>query len=88
MTRDTLAAAVADRSGIPADKVKKALKLCEEEILNSLRRGENVNLQGFGCFSAEGTPARTARNPATGETVNVGPGKKYHFRFSRTVKDK
>jgi integration host factor subunit beta len=42
-----------------------------DEIIGSLARGERVELRGFGAFSVKRRPARTGRNPRTGEQVTV-----------------
>ncbi len=42
-----------------------------EEIAAALERGDRVELRGFGAFSVKSRPARTGRNPRTGEPVTV-----------------
>ena len=42
-----------------------------EEIVAALSRGDRVELRGFGAFSVKNRPARTGRNPRTGEQVTV-----------------
>ncbi|MCT8268769.1 MULTISPECIES: integration host factor subunit beta [Afifella] len=42
-----------------------------EEIVEALCRGDRVELRGFGAFSVKNRPARTGRNPRTGEAVSV-----------------
>lgn len=41
------------------------------EITEALARGDRVELRGFGAFSVKNRPARTGRNPRTGEAVDV-----------------
>jgi len=43
-----------------------------DEITKSLSNGNRVELRGFGAFSVKKRPARVARNPRTGESVEVG----------------
>jgi DNA-binding protein HU-beta len=43
-----------------------------EEIQQSLARGERVTLPGFGTFDRRERGPRTGRNPATGETIQIG----------------
>ena len=40
-----------------------------EEVVAALARGDRVELRGFGAFSVKNRPARTGRNPRTGEQV-------------------
>lgn len=42
-----------------------------EEVTAALARGDRVELRGFGAFSVKKRPARTGRNPRTGEKVDV-----------------
>ena len=55
-----------------------------EEIVAALSRGDRVELRGFGAFSVKNRPARTGRNPRTGEQVTVS--EKY-VPFFKTGKD-
>ena len=55
-----------------------------EEIVTALARGDRVELRGFGAFSVKNRPARTGRNPRTGERVTVT---EKHVPFFKTGKD-
>lgn len=55
-----------------------------DEIAGALERGERVELRGFGAFSVRRRPARTGRNPRTGETV---PVKEKHVPFFKAGKE-
>jgi len=48
-----------------------AIHLKLNEIVAALARGDRVELRGFGAFSVKNRPARTGRNPRTGESVTV-----------------
>jgi integration host factor subunit beta len=51
--------------------VEKIVNVVFEEITEALSRGDRVELRGFGAFSVKHRPARTGRNPRTGEQVEV-----------------
>ena len=55
-----------------------------DEIVDALSKGDRVELRGFGAFSVKNRPARTGRNPRTGETVTV---EEKHVPFFKTGKD-
>jgi len=55
-----------------------------DEIVDALAQGDRVELRGFGAFSVKNRPARTGRNPRTGETVTVD---EKHVPFFKTGKD-
>ncbi|MCP1198894.1 integration host factor subunit beta [Notoacmeibacter sp. MSK16QG-6] len=51
--------------------VDRIVNVVLEEISQALIEGNRVELRGFGAFSVKNRPARTGRNPRTGETVDV-----------------
>ena len=51
--------------------VERIVATIFEEITRALERGDRVELRGFGAFSVKTRPARTGRNPRTGEPVDV-----------------
>ena len=55
--------------------LEKFTDIILKEIKNTLKRGERVELRGFGIFSSKIQKARISRNPKTGEKVNT-PAKK------------
>ena len=69
--------------------LKKDLEKFTEIILNeikqTLRRGERVELRGFGVFSTNIQKARISRNPKTGEKVNTTKKKTIHFKMSKDL---
>lgn len=56
-------------------------------ITNSLKKGEEVSIAGFGIFTAKMRAARTARNPKTGEAVKVPATRVPKFRAAKALKD-
>ncbi len=62
-----------------------------ETIINSiteaLKRGEEVSISGLGIFSAKMRNARQARNPRTGETIQVPAMRVPKFRPAKALKD-
>ena len=58
--------------------VEKIVNTIFEEIIEAMAGGDRVELRGFGAFSVRARPARSGRNPRTGETVDV-PAKAVPF---------
>ncbi len=58
-----------------------------EEIIKTLKKGGEVSIAGLGIFSVKPRAARTARNPKTGETVQVAATKVPKFRAAKALKD-
>ena len=56
-----------------------------KEIKGTLKKGERVELRGFGIFSSKIQKARISRNPKTGEKVNTPEKKTIHFKMSKDM---
>ena len=65
--------------------LKKFTEIILNEIKNSLKRGERVELRGFGVFSTNIQKARISRNPKTGEKVNTPEKKTIHFKMAKDL---
>ena len=65
--------------------LKKFSNIILKEIKNTLKRGERVELRGFGIFSSKIQKARISRNPKTGEKVNTPAKKTIHFKMSKDM---
>ena len=65
--------------------LEKFSKIILNEIKNSIKRGERVELRGFGVFSSKIQKARISRNPRTGEKVNTPAKKTIHFKMSKEM---
>ena len=55
------------------------------EIKQALKRGDRVELRGFGIFSTNTQKARISRNPKTGEKVNTPEKKTIHFKMAKEM---
>ena len=55
------------------------------EIKQALKRGDRVELRGFGIFSTNTQKTRISRNPKTGEKVNTPEKKTIHFKMAKEV---
>lgn len=64
--------------------VERIVSTVFDEIAKALARGDRVELRGFGAFSVKSRPARTGRNPRTGEPVHVA---EKHVPFFKTGKE-
>ena len=65
--------------------LKKFTNIITEEIKQTLKRGERVELRGFGVFSTNIQKARISRNPKTGEKVNTPEKKTIHFKMAKDL---
>ena len=65
--------------------LEKFTNIIIEEIKLTLKRGERVELRGFGVFSTNIQKARISRNPKTGEKVNTPEKKTIHFKMAKDL---
>ena len=65
--------------------LKKFADIILTEIKQTLKRGDRVELRGFGMFSTNIQKARISRNPKTGEKVNTPEKKIIHFKMSKEM---
>jgi integration host factor subunit beta len=63
----------------------KFTEIILKEIKRTLKRGERVELRGFGIFSTNKQKARISRNPKTGEKVNTPEKKTIHFKMAKEL---
>ena len=65
--------------------LEKFTEVILKEIKRTLRRGERVELRGFGVFSTKKQKARISRNPKTGEKVHTPEKKTIHFKMAKDL---
>ncbi|MDO8411716.1 MAG: HU family DNA-binding protein [Phenylobacterium sp.] len=83
---------IIDRVAAVDDKLTKAqAKQIVDGVFAAIRdaaiSGEEVSLPGFGKFKVQNKPARTGRNPQTGEAVQIAASKKVSFQPAKALKD-
>lgn len=66
---------------------ESAVDTMVESIVSSLRGGEEVSIAGLGIFSVRDRAARTARNPRTGEAIQVPAMKVPKFKAAKALKE-
>ena len=65
--------------------LEKFTNIIFNEIKKTLKRGERIELRGFGVFSTNIQKSRISRNPKTGEKVNTPEKKTIHFKMSKDL---
>ena len=82
-TADRLAARTGLNNGAARDAVDGVFAIIGEALAD----GEDVRLPGFGTFGTRSRPARTGRNPRSGEAVSISASTSPTFRAGKTLKD-
>ncbi|MBN1404930.1 MAG: integration host factor subunit beta [Candidatus Omnitrophica bacterium] len=88
MTKKEIAIMIADETGIKQIITKKVIQKTLDKIVDILAKGETIELRNFGIFKVKARKARIARNPRTGETVQVAPKKAVVFKPGLVMKQK
>ena len=65
--------------------LEKISTIVLSEIKQALKRGDRVELRGFGIFSTNIQKARISRNPKTGEKVNTLEKRAIHFKMAKEM---
>lgn len=87
MNKTELVAAIADKAEISKKDSEKALKAFVDVVTEELKKGEKVQLVGFGTFEVSERAAREGRNPQTGETMQIAASKSPKFKAGKALKD-
>ena len=87
MNKVELVAAIADKAGITKADAERALNAFTETVEETLKKGEQIALVGFGTFGIVERAAREGRNPATGKTIKIPAKKAPQFTAGKALKD-
>jgi integration host factor subunit beta len=70
------------------DDVELAVNCLLKQMADAIAKGERIEIRGFGSFDLHHRPARIARNPRTGEAVNLPAKVKVHFKPGKEMRDR
>ena len=87
MNKAELVADIAERTGESKMRAEELVNAVFDALTAALKRGQDGRRPAFGVFDVKETAARTARNPQTGEEVQVPAGKKARFKPGKALKD-
>ena len=87
MNKTELVAAIADQAEISKKDAEKALKAFTDVVGEQLKKGDKIQLVGFGTFEVSERAAREGRNPQTGEVMPIAASKAPNFKAGKALKD-
>ncbi|MFM2374872.1 MAG: hypothetical protein RLZZ234_867 [Candidatus Parcubacteria bacterium] len=87
MNKADIIAKVHDVLGTSKADAERAVECMIDSVVVSLKKGDEVSIAGLGIFSAKMRPARTGRNPRTGESISVPAMRVPKFRAAKALKD-
>ncbi len=87
MNKAELIDAIAAAADINKSDAGRALDAVIDSITDSLKRGDQVSLVGFGTFAVKHRAGREGRNPQTGETIQIKASNVPGFKAGKALKD-
>ena len=87
MNKSDIADRVAGRAGVGKAAAGDVVDAVFEAIAEALARGEDVRVAGFGTFGTRRRPARTGRNPRTGESLEIVASTAPTFKAGKPLRD-
>ena len=87
MNKTELVAAMAEKAELSKKDAEKALKAFTDVVAEELKKGEKIQLVGFGTFEVSERKAREGRNPQTGEIMPIAASKAPKFKAGKALKD-
>ena len=87
MNKAELIAAVAAKTEVSQKEAGAVVAAVLDEIKDALKKGDKVQLVGFGSFEVRAKAARTGKNPRTGDTIEIPASKAPAFKAGKAFKD-
>jgi DNA-binding protein HU-beta len=86
VTLKHLAAAFAEAHEMPKKQAETEFEAMIGMVVSHLKAGDRVRINGLGILEIKDRPARTGRNPATGEIIQIAASRKIAFRPAKDLK--
>ena len=87
MNKLELVSAIAEQANLTKKDAEAALKAFVNSVEESLKKGEKVQLVGFGTFEVRERSARVGRNPQTGAEMKIAAAKVPTFKAGKALKE-
>ena len=87
MNKTELVAAISEKTELTKKDSEKALKALIDVVAEELKKGEKVQLVGFGTFEVSERAARTGKNPQTGAEIKIAACRAPKFKAGKALKD-
>ena len=87
MNKTELVASVAEKAGLKKTEAEKAVAAVLDSVVETLKKGEKVQLVGFGTFEVRVREARTGINPQTKKKIKIAASKNPAFKAGKAFKD-
>ena len=86
--KDLIEIIAKEQDQLPYRDIELSVKTIIESMVNSLRKGERIEIRGFGSFSLRYRKPRVGRNPKSGQSVNIDERYVPHFKPGKNLKER
>ena len=87
MNKAQLINAIAAKCNLPKKDIDAVVNTAFDSIIETMKTGEKVQIVGFGRFEVRERPARTGRNPMTGEAIEIAASRSAAFKPGNALKE-
>jgi integration host factor subunit beta len=87
MTKSELIEALSNKMKTTRTRAEQVVDNIFEIMTGTLKRGEGIEIRGFGSFTVKDYKGYSGRNPRTGETVEVAPKRLPFFKVGKALKE-
>ena len=87
MNKTELIAAMAEKAGVSKKDAEKVLGAFVDVVGDALKKGDKIQLVGFGTFETRERAAREGKNPQTGEKIKIAASTVPAFKAGKALKD-
>ena len=86
--KDLIEIIAKEQDQLPYRDIELSVKTIIKSMVNSLRKGERIEIRGFGSFSLRYRKPRVGRNPKSGQSVNIEERYVPHFKPGKSLKER
>ena len=86
--KDLIEIIAKEQDQLPYRDIELSVKTIIESMVNSLRKGERIEIRGFGSFSLRYRKPRVGRNPKSGQSVSIEERYVPHFKPGKNLKER
>jgi len=86
-TKASIVDSICEKIGLPKKDATDVVELLFDMMKNTLERGENLKISGFGSFIVRNKKSRLGRNPQTGQAMEITARRVVTFKPSQVLRD-
>ena len=86
--KDLIEIIAREQDQLPYRDIELSVKTIIKSMINSLKKGERIEIRGFGSFSLRYRKPRVGRNPKSGQSVNIEERYVPHFKPGKNLKER